>query len=279
VVFLGVFCHSGVCGGGCLGRGGAGAALFAGPRRFVRALLRRVSRPRVAQSPAGGLSPPRPCAPAAGGGVGIDEQPDAHVWTTWPGDYIFVAAGSRSKPRAHGRWVAAALRRVRDVVDPLEPVSAVHVREGPTTRSSSLASTRSPGAGCLRRLKQRGNGVHLGSEDATTLYERDVRPCVGGGGNTLGALHDLLGARFRARVPPSCAAIGVRRSRCAAAPGRAERPATTDCCRPRARRGSWRWPLTPHRRPEHVIAGASGAHGPVRRCFSKARGRHVDQGG
>jgi phosphoglycerate dehydrogenase-like enzyme len=178
----------------------------------------------------------------AGGGevVGIDEQPDALVWTT-PGDYTELQDALDRAPTAC--WVQLPFAGVEDVVDRLEPhrtwTCAKGVYSEPVAEHALTLALA-----CLRRLKERATATTWGAEDATTLYDADV--VVLGGGGITGALLDLLGP-FRARVTV------VRRDGGTAFPGAARtvgQDALHDVLRARA---SWCLALALTPETEHVI--------------------------
>ena len=204
----------------------------------------------------------------AGGGevVGLDEQPDALVWTT-PGDYTALQSALDRAPTA--RWVQLPFAGIETVVDRLDRDRVWTCAKGVYSEPVAEHALALALAG-MRRLKDRSLAQAWGEQSGATLYDAEVT--VLGGGGITGALLDLL-APFRARTTV------VRRSAGTSFPGAARTVGLDDLADvlPGARVVVLALALTPS--TEHVI-GARELERMDRSAWlvNVARGRHVDTG-
>jgi phosphoglycerate dehydrogenase-like enzyme len=222
------------------------------------------ARPRVALAPE-----PAAFAVAAveeGGGqvVGVDERPDALVWTA-PGDYTALRPVLARAPSA--RWVQLPFAGVETVAAELDPDRVWACAKGVYSEPVAEHALALALAG-LRRLKERSLSQTWGAQGGVTLYDAQVT--VLGGGGITGALLTLL-APFRVR------ATVVRRSGSTEFPG-AARTVSLDALHtalPGARVVFLALALTPE--TEHLI-GARELELMDRSAWlvNVARGRHVD---
>ena len=223
-----------------------------------------MTAPRIALSP--GAKDFAAAAVRAGGGevVGLDEQPDALVWTT-PGDYTDLQAALDRAPSA--RWVQLPFAGIETVVDQLERERTWTCAKGVYSEPVAEHALALALAG-LRHLKERSLARSWGGQSGATLYDAEVT--VLGGGGITGALLELL-APFRARTTV------VRRHADDAFPGAARTvglDARADVL-PGARVVVLALALTPD--TEHVIAAPELAlMDRFAWLVNVARGRHVD---
>ena len=223
-----------------------------------------MTAPRIALSP--GANDVAAAAVRAGGAqvVGLDEQPDALVWTT-PGDYTDLQSALDRAPTA--RWVQLPFAGIETVVGELDRDRVWTCAKGVYSEPVAEHALALALAG-LRDLKQRALARSWGRQSGATLYDAEVT--VLGGGGITGALLELL-APFRARVTV------VRRCADVAFPGAARTVGLDDLAEalPGARVVVLALALTPD--TEHVI-GARELTLMDRSAWlvNVARGRHVD---
>lgn len=149
--------------------------------------------PRIALAPQ--ASPFAAAAVADGGGtvVGLDEQPDALVWTVG-GDWQALGEALEAAPSA--RWVQLPFAGVEEVADLLTPDRTWTCAKGVYGEPVAEHALALALAG-LRSLPTRARASGWGEQHAQTLYDAEV-VVVGGGGITASLL-ELL-APFRART-------------------------------------------------------------------------------
>ena len=220
--------------------------------------------PRIALSP--GAQDFAAAAVRAGGAevVGLDEEPDALVWTT-PGDYTDLQSALDRAPSA--RWVQLPFAGIETVVDQLERDRTWTCAKGVYSEPVAEHALALALAG-LRHLKERSSARSWGEQSGATLYDAEVT--VLGGGGITGALLELL-APFRARTTV------VRRHADDAFPGAVRTVALDDLADvlPGARVVVLALALTPD--TEHVIGSRELAlMDRSTWLVNVARGRHVD---
>ena len=223
-----------------------------------------MSAPRIALSPA--AEDFAAAAVTAGGGrvVGLDEQPDALVWTA-PGDY--TALRSALDRAASARWVQLPFAGIETVVAQLDRDRTWTCAKGAYSEPVAEHALALALAG-MRQLKERSLARSWGEQSGTTLYGADVT--VLGGGGITAALLDLL-TPFRAPVTV------VRRNAGRPFPGAARTMGLDGLADalPGARVVVLALALTPE--TEHVV-GARELERMDRSAWlvNVARGRHVD---